>query len=138
MTTGLTNRVLVLVLRAYPASFRAHYAQEILFTLHDQRRALSDTDRWSVARFWARALADLLRSAAVERIASARAIVASLGSRGTPRIASGFVLLFFAIGNVAYDVSEPKLSMGVLAILLTTLSGLAGVRLVWRRRPVSV
>ena len=126
MAAGFANRVLAVVLRAYPVSFRAHYARELLVTLHDQRRALPKSDRWSVARFWARTLADLLRSAAVERIAS---------SRGVLRGALGLLLLLCAIGNVAYDVSEPKLSMGVLAILLTVVSGVAGVGLILQRRP---
>jgi hypothetical protein len=134
VTTGLANRVLAIVLRAYPASFRAAYARELLLTLRDQRRALSNTDGWGVAKFWARALADLLRSAAVERMTSGHARVASLGRRGALRVASGWLLLSLALGNVAYDVSEPKLSMGAFAILITAVSGLAGVRLVWRSR----
>ena len=137
MQSRLPNRVVAVVLRVYPASFRAHYARELLLTLHDQRRALPDTDGWSVAKFWARAVADLLRSAAVERIASSHASAASLSRRGVLRNASGLLLVFCAVGNVAYDLSEPKLSMGVLAILLTALSGLAGVGLLWRRRPVA-
>ena len=135
MATGIARRVLAVVLRAYPASFRAHYAREMLVTLHDQRRALPDTSGWNVARFWARALADLLRSALIERIASGGASLALLGRRGAPRIVSGLVFLFFAVGNVAYDLAEPKLSMGVLAIALTMVSGVAGVGLLWRRRP---
>ena len=135
MVTGISSRVLAVVLRAYPAAFRAHYARELLVTLHDQRRALPDTGGWSVARFWARALADLLRSALVERIASGRASAALLGRRGALRIVSGSLFLSFAVGNAAYDLSEPKLSMGVLAIGLTMLSGAAGVGLLWRRRP---
>lgn len=134
MMTGLANRVLAVVLRAYPVSFRRDYAREVLLTLRDQRRALPDSDRWSVARFWARALADLLCAAAVERMASGRASAASLGRRRVLRSASGLLLLFGAVANVAYDVSQPKLSMGVQAILATTLSTLAGVGLLWRRR----
>jgi hypothetical protein len=38
---------------------------------------------------------------------------------------------------VVYDVAEPKLRMGMFAMLLTGLSGLAGLRLLWRRRPAS-
>ena len=134
MPTGLANRVLGVVLRAYPASFRAHYAREMLVTLRDQRRALPKSDRWSVARFWARSVADLLRSAAVERIASGRASAASLGRRGVLRSASGLVLLLLAVANVAYDLAHPTLTMGLQAILLTTLSALAGVGLLRRRR----
>ena len=137
MVTGLANRLVAVVLRAYPASFRVHYARELLLTLHDQRRALTESDRWSVAKFWARALADLLRSAAAERIASSRTGVASVRRRGLLRSAVGLLLLSSAAGNVAYDLAEPKLSMGVLAVLLTVLSALAGVSLLWRRRPVA-
>jgi hypothetical protein len=123
--------VLGVVLRAYPASFRAHYAHEILTTLRDQRRALGSVRRWATATFWVRALIDLLRSAATERIAAAR-------DRAPGRVARrflGFLLVTFAVGNVAYDVAEPKLRMGVFAMLLTALSGLAGLALLWRRRP---
>ena len=77
---------------------------------------------------------DLLRSAATERIADAR----DRGAIAPDRVARrclGVLLLGFAIGNVAYDVAEPKLRMGVLAMLITALSGLAGLRLLWRRRP---
>ena len=133
MVTGISRRVLAVVFRAYPASFRAHYAREMLVTLHDQRRALPDTGGWNVAKFWARALADLLRSAAVERIASGGASLSWLRRRGVLRIASGLLFLSFAVGNVAYDLSEPKLSMGMLAVVLTMLSGVAGVGLLWRR-----
>ena len=122
------------VLRAYPTEFRAHYAHEILTTLRDQRRALGSERYSATAAFWSRALIDLLRSAATERIADAR---------DRPPIAAGHVarrflgvlLVGFAIGNVVYDVAEPKLRMGVLAMLLTGLSGLAGLRLLWRRSP---
>jgi len=40
----------------------------------------------------------------------------------------------FAIGNVVYDVAEPKLRMGMFAMLLTALSGLAGFGLLRRRQ----
>jgi len=130
----LSDRVLGVVLRAYPASFRAHYAHEILTTLRDQRRALGSVRSWATTAFWMRALMDLLRSAATERICYAR----DQGST-TPglivRRFLGVLLVAFAIGNVVYDVAEPKLRMGIFAMLLTGLGGLAGLRLLWRRRP---
>jgi uncharacterized membrane protein len=125
--------VLGVVLRAYPAPFRAHYAHEMLVTLRDQRRALGSVQAWAAAAFWARTLIDLLRSAATERMCDAR----DRGSMAWGRVARrclGVLLLGLAIGNVAYDVAEPKLRMGVLAMLITALSGLAGLRLLWRRR----
>jgi hypothetical protein len=128
----LRDRVLGVVLRAYPASFRAHYAHEILTTLRDQRRALGRVRSWATAAFWARALLDLLRAAATERIADARER-ASIAPGRVARRSLGVLLLAFAIGNVVYDVAEPKLRMGMLAMLLTGLSCLAGFRLLWRR-----
>ena len=122
------------VLRAYPAEFRAHYAHEILTTLRDQRRALDSEPCWATSAFWARVLIDLLRSAATERIADARDRP-SIAAGHVARRFLGVLLVGFAIGNVVYDVAEPKLRMGVLAMLLTGLSGLAGLRLLWRRSP---
>jgi len=132
----LSDQVLGVVLRAYPAPFRAHYAHEILMTLRDQRRALGSVQSWATAAFWVRALIDLLCSAATERICDAR----DRGSLARGRVARrcvGVLLVGFAIGNVVYDVAEPKLRMGAFAMLLTGLSGLAGLRLLWRRRPAS-
>jgi len=126
--------VVGVVLRAYPAGFRAHYAHEILTTLRDQRRALDSEPCWATSAFWARALIDLLRSAATERIADARDRP-SIAAGHVARRFLGVLLVGFAIGNVVYDVAEPKLRMGVLAMLLTGLSGLAGLRLLWRRSP---
>ena len=130
----LSDRVLGVVLRAYPAPFRTHYAREILTTLRDQRRALGSVRSSATAAFWARALIDLLRSATTERIADARDR-ASIAPDRVARRFLGILLLAFAIGNVVYDVAEPALRMGVFAMLVTGLSGLAGLRLLWRRRP---
>jgi len=80
-------------------------------------------------------LIDLLRSAATERMCDAR----DRGSMAWGRVARrclGVLLLGLAIGNVAYDVAEPKLRMGVLAMVITALSGLAGLRLLWRRSTI--
>ena len=124
-----------MVLRAYPAAFRAHYAHEILMTLRDQRRALGSVPSWATAAFWTRALIDLLCSAATERIADARER-ASIAPGSIARRCLGGLLVAFAIGNVVYDVAEPKLRMGILAMLVTGLSGLAGSRLLWPRHPI--
>ena len=132
----LSDRVLAAVLRAYPAPFRAHYAHEILMTLRDQRRALGSVPPWAAAAFWARALIDLVRSAATERIAEASEH-ASIAPGSIANRCVGILLVAFAIGNVAYDIAEPKLRMGVFAMLLTGLSCLVGVRLLWRRHPAS-
>jgi hypothetical protein len=131
----VSDRVLGVVLRAYPAPFRAHYAHEILVTLRDQRRALGSVRRWAVVAFWARALIDLLRAAGTERIADARDRASTAPSPVARRVL-GVLLVGLAIGNVVYDVTEPKLRMGVFAMLLTLLSGLAGLRLLWRRPPM--
>jgi hypothetical protein len=128
----LSDQVLGLVLRAYPPSFRAHYAHEILTTLRDQQRALGSLQSRATAAFWARTLIDLLRSAATERIADARDR-ASIAPGRVARRSLGVLLLAFAIGNVVYDVAEPALRMGVFAMLVTGLSGVVGLRLLWWR-----
>jgi hypothetical protein len=131
----VSDRVLGVVLRAYPAPFRAHYAHEILLTVRDQRRALGRVQHWAVAAFWTRALIDLLRAAGTERIANARDR-AWIAPGVVVRRTLGALFLGLAIGNVVYDVAEPKLRMGVLAMLLTALSALAGLRLLGRRPAV--
>ena len=103
-------------------------------TLRDQRRALPSGESWAAAAFWGRALTDLLRSAATERIAEARDR-AWIAPGVVARRMLGALLVGLAIGNVIYDVAQPKLRMGVLAMLLTGLSALAGLRLLWSRRP---
>jgi len=130
----LSDRTLGVVLRAYPAPFRAHYEHEILTTLRDQRRALGSVQAWAAAAFWARTLIDLLRSAATERICDARDRGSIARGRRVVRHVFGVLLVGFAIGNVVYDVAEPKLRMGRFAMLVTGVSGLAGLRLLRRRR----
>ena len=130
----LSDQVLGVVLRAYPAPFRAHYAHEILMTLRDQRRALGSVQSWVTAAFWVRALIDLLCSAATERICDARDRGSIARGRRVVRHVFGVLLVGFAIGNVVYDVAEPKLRMGMFAMLLTALSGLAGFGLLRRRQ----
>src|SRR5689334_13260899 len=121
------------VLRAYPAAFRARYASEILATLRDQRHALGSVGFWASTTFWTRVLVDLLQSAATERIASARECAFVAPGR-VARLSIGVLLVACAVGNVVYDVSEPKLRMGIFAMLVTGLSGVAGLRILWPRR----
>ncbi len=121
------------LLRAHPSQFRADYGREILVTIRDQRRALPNATPRLITTFWIRVLLDLGRSAGREWAAESRLRATSLTTRGKVRTASGCLLVASAIANVAYDLSEPKLSMGVLAILLTAVSGLVGALLVWRR-----
>lgn len=131
-----SDHVLGVILRAYPAPFRARYASEILMTLRDQRRALGSVRRSASAAFWARASIDLLRSAATERIADARDRTAATPRR-VARGCLGVLLVAYAIGNVVYDIAEPTLRMGWLAILVTALSGLTGLGILWQGRPAT-
>ena len=133
MLVRLTERLVALALRAYPAPFRDHYARQIIVTLRDQRRAMPNATSYRVARFWTRALVDLLRSAATERLDEARLRATSSSVRRVLRHTGGIVLVAYAAGNIAYDLSHPKLSMGVFAILVTTASAVGGLCLLWRR-----
>ena len=126
MPGWLGERLLGAALRAYPLSFREQYAREILLTLRDQRRSLPNATRARVVAFWARAVLDLLRSAARERVEDVWLRVTSRVLRRAARVGVGMVLVFYAMGNVIYDLSEPTLSMGRLAILVTAMSGLLG------------
>ena len=83
--------------------------------------------------FWVRVVLDLAGSAMRERVAESPLWTTLPTRRRIARRATGCLLLTYAMGNVAYDVSEPKLSMGWLAILVTALSAIVGACLLRRR-----
>jgi hypothetical protein len=62
------ERVYRLLLRAYPAGFRAAYGQEMLLVFRDQRRERGATG----ARFWAEVVWDVARSAPALRLEAMR------------------------------------------------------------------
>jgi hypothetical protein len=126
VSSRVGDRLVRAAVRAYPRAFRDHYAGEILLTLRDQRQSLPNATRARVAGFWARALLELLRSAARERAEDVRHRAASAATRRAARVVLGAGLALYASGNVIYDLSDPKANMGGLAILLTAASAVLG------------
>jgi hypothetical protein len=131
------ERLVRLLLRAYPAAFRAAYGGEVARCVRDARRALGAAPAGDVARFWARVALDLARQAAVERLASVPTGPGSAvgRARAHARGACGVALLLAAAANAAYDAASAENSMGILAALLCGLGAAAGVVLLWPRRP---
>jgi hypothetical protein len=117
---------------AYPREFRREFATELMQVIRDQRSALAGATEKRRALFWIGVIADLLRSAGRERVASVREWI----HRRDPRrqrlrlyALGGATLLLGAAGNIAVDLVSPKLSMGIAAMALTTVSVCMGVAL---------
>lgn len=123
------DRLVRLVLRAYPPAFRAAYGAEVARCVRDARRALGAANAADLARFWGAVALDLARQAAVERLTGA-----TTEPRAVARRACGIALLLAAAANGAYDFVSVRNSMGILAALLTGLSAAAGVVLLRPRR----
>jgi hypothetical protein len=119
------SRLVRVVLRAFPAAFRARYGDELWQCIRDARRDLGEESVAVTIRFWVLIVADLGRSALMERCRSVTRESWSLALRRT----AGVFLLAAALGNVAYDSMSIKLSMGVFVALLTLLSAVTGVML---------
>lgn len=71
--TSAAERAYRLLLRAYPAEFRAAYGREMALAFRDLRRAASDGSDAGGIRFWAWALWDVARSAPALRLEAWRA-----------------------------------------------------------------
>ena len=126
MTTLSPPRLVRLALAMFPAAFRARYGSEIWQCIRDARHELGDESFALTIRFWMGIMADLGRSAVMERV------------RSTPRESyylalrrmSGIVLVAAALVNVGYDAMSVKLSMGVFAALLTVVGAVTGTLLI--------
>jgi len=130
---GPGEHLVRLVLRAYPRDFQRDYGAEIARTVRDQRQALGNAGALAQLRFWGGTILDLLRWAMIERWADARLSREASGiARRRLAQGTGTLLLVFAGGNVVYDAAHPEVAMGRLALLVTGLSGLAGLRLLVR------
>lgn len=95
-----------MLIRCLPAEFRAEFGDEMLNVMRQQRSVLPNAGWLQLARFHLFATADLLRAVGLQR----RALVKRLAS---------VVLFLAAAANIAYDLANPKLDMGVLAWLVT-------------------
>lgn len=119
-------RLVRAVLATFPPAFRARYGQELCQCIRDARRDLESETSAATIRFWMSIVADLARSALVERYRSIPPGFWPLMLRRT----AGALLIAAAVANVAYDVVSIKLSMGVFTALLTGASAIAGTLLI--------
>lgn len=126
MTTLSPPRLVRLALVMFPAAFRARYGREIWQCIRDARYELGDESLALTIRFWIGIMADLARSAVMERYWSIPRESYYLALRRT----SGAVLIMAALANVGYDAMSVKLSMGVFAALLTAVGAITGALLI--------
>ena len=138
---GWQHRVLSVLLRAFPTSFRAHYGADLTRCVHEARSARGDLSRLPAMRFWVATFVDVGRQGMRERLAGrgeswahgtrgvARALPASLARHGV-----GAFLLIAAASNVVYDVLSIN-SMGVFAVFLTAVGAVGGFFLMRPLRP---
>jgi hypothetical protein len=118
-------RLLRIALGMFPAAFRSRYGHEIWQCIRDARHDLDARGFALSLRFWIAVIADLARAAALEwrRSISPDSILAL-------RRVAGIGLIGAALANVGYDAMSVKLSMGVLAVLLTAAAAISGVFLI--------
>lgn len=119
-------RLVRAALKIFPATFRARYGHDLVQCIRDGRRDLESETFAVTIRFWILIVADLARSALMERCRSIPRESWSLALRR----AGGAVLIAAAVANVAYDAVSVKLSMGVFVALLTALSAITGTLLI--------
>ena len=136
------HRVLSVLLRAFPVSFREHYGADLTRCVQEARSDLGDLSRAKAMRFWAATFADVGRQGIRERLGGMREWWAA-GTYGGTRVAPaspvrhgvGRFLLLAAASNVIYDVVSTRNSMGVLAVLLTAVGAASGLFLLRPPRP---
>jgi len=128
MRTLSPPRLVRWALVMFRPAFRARYGREIWQCIRDARYELGDESLALTIRFWIGIMADLARSAVMERYQSIPR-ESYLALRRT----SGAVLITAALANVGYDAMSVKLSMGVFAALLTAVGAITGALLVRSR-----
>jgi hypothetical protein len=124
------ERVYRLLLRAYPAEFRAEYGQEMMLLFRDQCR---DSDARTFG-FWARVLSDVIRSAPALRAKATRTVEVIM------KLAAVLTVLLGVIGVLNAGVEwgagagaaqtiqgahAVSLMLGVFASLLLLAAGVA-------------
>lgn len=138
------ERLYALLLRAYPAAFRARFGPEMRQLFRDRRRDAAERGE-GAARFWLGLAADAVRSLPAQHLAALRerrtAPSARVPVHRFPEKAmifrklAGAMLVLIALFHIGIDVAHPHSSMGGLAILLTAVMLAGGaVLLVYPRR----
>lgn len=144
-----SERIYRWILRAYPARFRAEFGDEMARLFRDQRREVGG--RPALMRLWLDTLADAAASLPDQHADALSRRLRRLAERTAPpnlplqhfpqeipmrpKTLAGAALLLLAAGNIAYDALSIN-SMGVAAILLTTVAAAVGAVLVWGRHPL--
>jgi hypothetical protein len=122
-----------LLLLAYPAGFRRRFGREMDLVVLARRRELAARGGSARVRLWLEVAADTLRAAPLQRLESlmegARSPKEALMNL---RTVLGVVLVLLAAGHIAYDALNDSASMGGLAILVTTVTAVAGALLIRR------
>ena len=106
------------LMRCFPAEFRAEFEDEIMEAMRQQRLRLCQEDAGlSVTfRFHLFATTDLMRAIGIQR----RAQLARLAS---------VILFVAAAGNIGYDLAHPYANMGIQAWLTTVAAVVLSVHL---------
>jgi hypothetical protein len=139
---GLSERVYGGLLRAYPARFRARYADEMIQLFADQLRdARAGGDQGGTAGIWFRTLLDLASSAVGEHLRKDRSMAHALTTFEPTRtmrllgilgLAGGLLLLWAYVGEIGGDPANTiRLTvfyLGSAAIALALHSRLAASR----------
>ena len=139
----VAERLYALLLRAYPAGFRARFGAEMRQLVRDRRQDAAGTGPRT--RFWLELLGDFVLSLPAQYLAALRERQRSraAGLFATPsteramnfRKLLGAVLAALALVHIGVDVADAKNSMGGFAILLTVLVfGAGAVLLTYPRR----
>ena len=134
-STPVSLPVFRLLLFAYPAGFRRRFGREMELLVLARHRELAARGPGARARMWLEVIADTLRAAPFQRLESLlEGARSSKEASMNLRTVLGIVLILLAAGNIVYDSLNDNVSMGGFAILLTTVTAVAGALLI-RRNP---
>ena len=125
----LAERVYGVLLRAYPASFRAAFGREMAIAFRDRSRA-RDVTR---ARFWFEIVSDLVRTAPELRLEALRARTANLPfpeGRMRPMAIVSMLVGGVQIVNALVEARAGLATPGGYSLLGVTLGTLAAILLV--------
>jgi peptidoglycan/LPS O-acetylase OafA/YrhL len=134
------ERTFRLLLRAYPARFRADYGREMALVFRDRRREPGARG----ARFWGEVLWDVARSAPALRVDAMRARWQghTRSGEGTMRRMAVFTVLAgtFQLANTATNLWPGLVLPDPVTLVLATLAGalMAGAGVALLRRPPAV
>jgi hypothetical protein len=107
--SAIANLWYTVLVRLFPADFRAEFGREVKAVILEQRANLWVEGPVQLLWFHVTATADLVRAAAMQwRPAILRLMSA--------------IVLIAALANVGYDLAHPKLSMGYFAWGLTLIA----------------